>query len=258
MCARLAILHLKRLLARIARAQLKEALEQAAQQPRHNIAPSQTVDVIREITQGTREITPLRWGLVPPWADDLKFGFRAINARAETIATLPTFRAGIQKRRCIVPVTGYYEWKQLGAKHKQPYYFSATDGEPLMLAGLWESWRSKDLASPLAQTTVETFTIITTTPNEAAAKIHDRMPVILDNADWDHWLNPDMSTQDVLPLLKPSPAESLLVVPVSTAVNNPRNDSPACIIPIDETQPWPAPTSKAASASPTEIGTLFD
>ncbi len=197
--------------------------------PRYNVAPSQLGPVVRMVDGGGRELAMLRWGLVPSWADDLKFGFRTINARAEGIATAPAFRSAIKRRRCIVPVSGYYEWQKIDAKTKQPFYLTAADDQPLMLAGLWESWRPQGAG---ADATVESFTIITTTPNEAAAKFHDRMPVILDAADIAGWLDPAAEVGVVLPLLKPSPAELLMAVPVSTVVNNPKNNTPDCIQPV--------------------------
>ncbi|MBL8964833.1 MAG: SOS response-associated peptidase [Phycisphaeraceae bacterium] len=212
--------------------------------PRYNVAPSQVAPIVRDLDDDQREVALLRWGLVPPWADDLKFGFRTINARAETVATAPAFRSAFQRRRCIVPVSGYYEWKKITEKSKQPFYFTGTDGEPLMLAGLWESWRGKTDDAPA----VETFTVITTTPNEAAAKVHDRMPVILDRESVDRWLDPHVPGPDVLSLLRPSPPELLMPVPVSTLVNSPKNDVPNCIQPSAIT--GPAPSSK--------FGSLFD
>lgn len=198
--------------------------------PRYNVAPSQSAPVVRVAEDG-RGVGMLRWGLVPPWADDLKFGFRTINARAEGIATAPAFRSAFKARRCIVPVSGYFEWQKVSEKVKQPFYFTAADDETLMLAGLWESWRPQGGGADAA---VETFTIITTKPNEAAAKIHDRMPVILDTAGIDRWLDPAADSVAALALLKPCPAELLMAMPVHTLVNNPKNDSPDCIQPLGQ------------------------
>lgn len=210
---------------------------------RYNVAPAQVAPIVRDLDEDQREVAMLRWGLVPPWADDLKFGFRTINARAETVSTAPAFRSAFQRRRCIVPVSGYYEWKKITEMSKQPFYFTSTDGEPLMLAGLWESWRGKTDDAPA----VETFTIITTTPNEAAAKVHDRMPVILDATAFSRWLDPGVPADQVRDVLRPCPAELLLSIPVSTLVNTPRNDVPDCIQPVAITGPTP----------PSDFGSLF-
>ncbi|MCC6427305.1 MAG: SOS response-associated peptidase [Phycisphaerales bacterium] len=197
--------------------------------PKYNVAPSQVAPVVRAIDGGDRGMDLLRWGLVPGWADDLKFGYKTINARAETITSSPAFRSAIKRRRCIVPVSGYYEWQKIDDKTKQPFYFTAADEEPLAFAGLWESWKPKDGSS---QDPVETFTIITTAPNEFAARFHDRMPVILDRADFERWLDPKVDAPAVIDLLHPAPDGVLMAVPVSTLVNSPRNESPECIVPV--------------------------
>lgn len=193
---------------------------------RYNIAPTQLAPVARQDKHGGRSLDMLRWGLVPSWASDLKIGNTMINARGETLATKPAFRTAFKHRRCLVPASGFYEWKKPDqGKSKQPLYITASDGGPLMLAGLWESWTSPE--GPM----VQTYTIITTTPNEMMAEIHDRMPVIVDAADFGRWLDPNL--EDASDLIRPYPAELMLARPVSTLVNSPRIDDPMCIQAID-------------------------
>lgn len=194
--------------------------------PRYNIAPTQQVPVVRVAPDsGEREMTLLRWGLIPSWAKDASIGNRLINARAETVASKPAFRAAFKRRRCLVPADGYYEWQKVGSK-KQPYLIQRQDGAPFAFAGLWESWHAD---RPDA---VETFTIITTDANEATTAIHDRMPVILDEEDYAMWLDPEFEGREALEsLLRPYPGEALQLTPVSTYVNNPRHEDPRCIEP---------------------------
>lgn len=199
---------------------------------RYNVAPSQVAPVVRMTKDGGRGLFMLRWGLIPSWAKDTKFGYKTINARAETVATQPAFRSAFKKRRCLVPVSGFYEWKTVpGSKTKQPYYISAADEEPLVFAGLWEWWR--DPADESAEP-IESFTIITTTPNELMGEIHNRMPVILSREDFGLWLD-DANEGDeaVRGLLRTYPSELMMARKVSTLVNSPKNDSPECAQPID-------------------------
>lgn len=192
---------------------------------RYNIAPTQQAPVVRTTPEGGRAVHMLRWGLVPSWAEDSKIGNTMINARGETLAAKPAFRTAFKRRRCIVPASGFYEWKKCeGSKAKQPYYITASDEGPLMLGGLWESWTSPE------GEIVRTFTIITTTPNAMMAEIHDRMPVVLGASAIDRWLDP--SVEDVSALVRPYPVELMLAKPVSTLVNSPRNEDPACIQPV--------------------------
>lgn len=188
-----------------------------------NVAPTQRAPVIRMIEAGGRALDLLKWGLVPFWASDDKIGNTLINARGETVAEKPAFRAAFKKRRCLVPVSGFYEWKKTaGSTIKQPYYIRAAAEEPLLLAGLWESWRAANDAGPL-----ETYTIVTTTPNELMAPLHDRMPVVIDPTDQGTWLSapPD----EAKALIRPYPAELMMCYPVSTHVNSPRNNDAKCM-----------------------------
>lgn len=188
---------------------------------RYNIAPTQNVAAVRATTTG-RALGLLRWGLIPHWADDPKIGYRLINARADTVASKPSFRSAFKQRRCLIAADGFYEWqKQDGAK--QPFYIRRQDGEPFAFAGLWEHWQGVEEG-------IESCTIITTDANELMKPIHDRMPVILAPADYDRWLDPAVQKADLLqPLLRPFPADALAAFPVSTRVNNAKNEGPTCI-----------------------------
>ncbi len=181
--------------------------------PRYNIAPTQAVIVVGD--DGKRYLKAMRWGLIPSWAKDPSIGNRMINARVETLAEKPAFRAGLKKRRCIIPADGFYEWQKLG-KIKQPMRIVLKTREAFGFAGLWEHWRSPDGEEILS------CTIITTEANELLKAVHERMPVILTRDAEAAWLDP--KTQDVeklLPLLKQYPAEEMEFYPVSRDVNSP-------------------------------------
>jgi putative SOS response-associated peptidase YedK len=195
-------------------------------EPRFNIAPSQSIAVIRNDPQADRrEVAMLRWGLIPSWADDIHIGNRLINARAETLATTPSFKRAFKSRRCLVPADGFYEWKK-SDKTKQPYFIHMADERPFVFAGLWECWTK-------SQPAVESCTIITTMPNAVVADIHDRMPVILPEAAAMHWLDPHEQDADLLAsLLVPYAESEMIAYPVSPLVNSPQHDSAACIQPI--------------------------
>ena len=209
--------------------------------PRFNVAPSQTVPVVRnqvgdelEIIRrkdgaAARELVPARWGLIPSWAKDASIGYKTINARAEGIAGKPAFRDAYRRRRCIVPASGFYEWRKRGGP-KQPHLIRRRDGEPIGFAGLWESWTDRATGE-----VVTSCTIVTTAPNELMAELHDRMPVILDPVDYDAWLDPTDPRGSEL--LRACPAEWLEAVPVSARVNSPRNDDPGIVEPEGEPLP---------------------
>lgn len=194
--------------------------------PRYNIAPTQPVAVIAN--SGKKKIEFFRWGLIPSWAKDPSIGNRMINARSETLAEKPSFRVAYRRRRCLVLADGFYEWrKEPGRRTKTPMYIRLKSGEPFGFAGLWEAWRSEDDQPILS------CAIITTDPNPLVGKIHNRMPVILERAAYDLWLSPEEQLPDQLSVwLKPYPASQMTAYPVSTAVNNPRNDVPECIVPM--------------------------
>jgi putative SOS response-associated peptidase YedK len=195
--------------------------------PRYNIAPTQTVPAVRQPEQGAkRELVALRWGLIPSWAKDAKIAYSTINARADTVATKPAFRSAFKKRRCLVVADGYYEWLKEG-KAKLPQLYEMDDGWPFAFAGLWEWWGGPDGKSP-----VESCSLITTDANELAAKVHDRMPVILPPEDYDLWLDPEFEDREKLQsMLRPFPGDEMRVRPVSTHVNNARNEGPECLNP---------------------------
>jgi putative SOS response-associated peptidase YedK len=193
--------------------------------PRYNIAPTQPVAAIRlNANSKKRELTFFQWGLVPSWAKDIKMGSRLINARSETVAEKPSFRTAFKRRRCVIPADGFFEWQQL-QNRKQPLYIHAVDGKPFSFAGLWEVWRTVDGDE------LQTCTILTTTPNELMTPIHNRMPVIIEPEDIDMWLEPGDAPDQAMHLFRPYPAEKMAAYPVSTFVNNPRNDAQQCITP---------------------------
>jgi putative SOS response-associated peptidase YedK len=181
--------------------------------PRYNIAPAAPVLVVR--TDGA---AMLKWGLVPRWARDPSMGARLNNARAETVAEKPSFREAFRRRRCLIPASGFYEWK-LEGKLKQPYYIHPAAGELLAFAGLWERWEGPGGA-------LETCAIITTEPNAVMAPIHERMPVIVAPADYGRWL------AGADGLLRPCPPEAIAAHPVSRAVNRAANDGPDLLLPL--------------------------
>ena len=206
-----------------------EDLAPRSLEPRFNIAPTQEAAVIRaRRDSGARVLSFLRWGLVPYWAEDLSIGSRMINARSETAAEKRAFERCFRRRRCLVPADGFYEWKKTSAG-KQPYWFHSPVGAPFAFAGLWDSWRQTD-GEPL-----QSFTILTTEPNEVTAEIHDRMPVILDEGSYSKWLDPSIEDPaDLQPLLVPYPADRINRYTVSTLVNSPANDSPECQRRVEE------------------------
>ncbi|MGC9348642.1 MAG: SOS response-associated peptidase [Anaerolineae bacterium] len=191
---------------------------------RYNIAPTQQSAVVPN--DGEKTVRFFKWGLVPFWADDPQIGNRMINARSETAASKPSFRAAYRRRRCLVLADGFYEWrKEPGNRSKTPMYVRMASGEPFAFAGLWEVWRPDD-------TPLYTFTILTTQPNDLIAPIHNRMPVILPRSAYDRWIDPAEQRSGALDdLLKPYPSEEMTAYPVSRFVNSPANDSPACIVP---------------------------
>lgn len=197
--------------------------------PRYNIAPTQPVAVVR-LHPGTaeRELTHMHWGLIPFWAKDPGIGSRMINARAETVAEKPAFRAAYRYRRCLIPASGFYEWQQQNGD-KQPYYIHPAEGQVLALAGLWEHWQSEDGSE------IESCTILTTRPNERIGRYHNRMPVILPREDFPVWLQSDGThTEELQHLLRPAADQLLEAYPISRYVNRPGNEGPDCVAPLAE------------------------
>jgi putative SOS response-associated peptidase YedK len=195
---------------------------------RYNIAPSQEVPVVRASASGQgREFAMVRWGLIPSWAKEISFGAHTINARAETIAEKPTYRAAFRRRRCLVPADGFYEWKKVG-KEKQPHAIRPADGNPIAFAGLWERWQ------PAGGEAIESMTIITTQANELLRPLHERMPVILPRERYSIWLDPHLDNPaDLLPLLTSYPDEKLTLYRVSSWVSNARHEGEKCLTPVE-------------------------
>jgi putative SOS response-associated peptidase YedK len=196
--------------------------------PHYNIAPTQPVPVIRQHPKKpVRDLSLMKWGLVPSWATDPSISASMINARSETAFTKPAFRDAFKSRRCLIPADAFYEWLRT-AKAKQPYCFEVNNGGLFAFAGLWNGWKDPD------GNWIKTCSILTTTPNTVTSAVHDRMPVILDSKDHDLWLDPGM--QDIPPvteLLKPYDARRMRCYPVSTRLNHVANDDAECSKPVE-------------------------
>lgn len=194
--------------------------------PRYNIAPTQAVaTVVRDTERNANCLVLMRWGLIPSWAKDPTISARLINARAETVREKPSFRAALRRRRCLIVADGFFEWQTLPDGPKQPLFITLKNGDLFAFAGLWERWTEPESGAMLT-----TCTIITTLANELIAPLHNRMPVILPRADYDAWLDPSQSDPaQLMPLLRPYPAEDMTYYPVSRLVNDVRNDSPQVI-----------------------------
>ena len=228
MCGRFAQPRSSEELARIFHA--RPAAEIAGE--RFNVAPTDEVAAVVE-HHGDRTVDAFRWGLVPFFADTPKGAARLINARAETVETSPAFRTAFARHRCIVPADAFYEWR----RHRdpatgkvirsEPFAVRRSDGEPLAIAGIWSSWSDPETAA-----LIYTCSILTTDPNELVARLHDRMPVVLDPADWDAWLSETTPLAELRPFLRPAPAESLDAYAVSPAVNNVRNEGAELLAPL--------------------------
>lgn len=219
---------------------------------RFNLAPTDDAAVVVQ-REDRRAITAYRWGLIPHWSDTSKTGNRMFNARAETIDRQPAFRNAFSKRRCVVPVDAYYEWRRAGTV-RQPYAIVRPDRGPIALAGLWAGWKDEDSGE-----VIRSFTVVTTAANEMMAPIHDRMPVMLPEEAWDRWLDPSRTEGSALAELKgllvPSVAGWLEIYPVSTRVNSVRNDGPDLLEPI----PLGAVAAGGAPAGdPRQLGLLDD
>jgi len=214
--------------------------------PSWNVAPTDEVFGVRDRParpegeqesqrEGTSEperlLMSFRWGLIPWWSKDATSGSRLFNARSETVATKPSFREAFRERRIIVPADGFYEWHKTKTGSRRPHYFSRADGEPLAFAGLAERWREK--GAPQGTPYLRSCTVITTPGGADMAGIHDRMPVILDPATFDLWLDPaNDDAEELLALLRPPPAGTVVHHPVGPRVGNVRNNEPALIEPV--------------------------
>jgi putative SOS response-associated peptidase YedK len=213
-------------------------------EPKYNIAPTQMVwAVLYDQTSEKRKLEQLRWGLIPSWAKDPGMGAKLINARSETVAEKPAFRSAFKRRRCLIVADGFYEWQQRDGK-KQPFYFRLKHGEVFGFAGLWEEWQGSQKETTgergsqeeppkggtHSENTISSCTILTTRANELLEPVHDRMPVILHQKDYDLWLAPQVQTPEMVQqLLQPYPSEAMTAYAVSTIVNNPKYDRPDCI-----------------------------
>lgn len=227
--------------------------------PRYNIAPTQEVAVIRgpkpvsaEATDSPaetgsgRRLTMMRWGLIPSWAKDASGAAKLINARADTLAEKASFRTAFQRRRCLIPADGFYEWKALDRKSRQPFLIAMKSGRPFAFAGIWEAWRPKE------GELVHSCSIITTEANPLLRDLHDRMPVILDPAEYGPWLDPECPAEALQQLLNPFPPDAMEFHPVSTFVNNARHEGAECLDPpepnvLPGTQ---APATRSAKKAP--------
>jgi len=188
---------------------------------RFNIAPTQPVLAVRQEDNAKPQGAFLRWGLIPSWAKDMKLSASLINARADSVATKPSFRNAFKRRRCLILADGFYEWRQ-GTKPKQPFHIRRSDGQPFAFAGLWERWAGEQ--------PIDSCTIITTDANDVVRPVHDRMPVILEPRDYARWLDPTSADPGVLQeMLRPYPPELMATDAVSTFVNNARNEGEECL-----------------------------
>jgi putative SOS response-associated peptidase YedK len=200
----------------------------------YNIAPGQVVGAIINAKVG-RHYTPLIWGLIPSWSKDPKIGYKMINARSETVAEKPSYKAPFKRRRCLVPANGFYEWKKTG-KNKQPYFIGLKSGEMFSMGGIWDIW------SPPEGGEVHTLSILTTKAIQAMEHLHDRSPLIIPKEHREEWLStPETDYKDVMDLLKPydrfDTSREIRMYPVSKKVNSPKNNSPDCIKPLNGDNP---------------------
>jgi putative SOS response-associated peptidase YedK len=231
--------------ARIFDAEVRDPQAFADLGPRYNVAPTQPIEVIVQRDDG-RALELHRWGLVPSFAKSVSAGNRLINARAETIATSPAFRASFARRRCVIPADGFYEWRRNGSAktgRKQPFLIHAADDRPLAFAGVWAPWRD-----PAGGDWVLSAAVVTTRANGVVSQLHDRMPVILEPSEWPIWADPEIRDPGLLAdLLRPADDDLLTLTEVSPLVNNANNEGPELLLP-------PEPTSGTSEA----VLTLFD
>jgi putative SOS response-associated peptidase YedK len=191
--------------------------------PRYNVAPTQPMPVV--VRNSPNRIVEMQWGLIPSWSKEAQVKFSTINARAETLTTSPVFRGPFKSRRCLVPASGFYEWRKT-SNGKQPFYIRLHGGELFAFAGLYDVWRDAE------GNDLHSYTVITTKPNDVVAAIHNRMPVILQRGDEDTWLSKDADPAQLLQLLAPYPADAMEAYTVSRAVNNPANEGAELMQPV--------------------------
>ena len=198
--------------------------------PRYNIAPSQKMLAVKQSPEhGERELAAFSWGLIPFWAKDQKIRYKTINARSETVTEKPAYCAAIKSRRCLIPASGFYEWQQeKNSQYKQPFYIAMTSGDIFAMAGLWESWKGPE------GLVIVSCSILTTSANEIMAPVHQRMPVIIDEENYDCWLDLEEKNPEKLKVLfKPYVSEKMICYPISTLVNSPINEGPNLLQEID-------------------------
>lgn len=210
-----------------ARYDIPEAMLHACESPpRYNLAPGAPILAVRLDDSGRRELARLKWGLVPSWSVEPKTSYSTSNARAETVDSKPAFRGAFKRHRCLIPADGWYEWAFVpGQKWKQPWYYSARDGAPLAMAGIWDRWSLRDVV-------LETCAVVVCAANAVAAPVHDRMPALLDQTDWAAWLNPATAPEHAKALLRSCPDTWLQTWPVSRAVSLAKNEGPELIEPL--------------------------
>ncbi|NHJ84272.1 MAG: SOS response-associated peptidase [Asgard group archaeon] len=210
--------------------------------PQYNISPGQDIYAVRGIimrdeqartasigSNYEKEVVPLKWGLIPFWSKDPTIGNRMINSRSETVTEKPSFKAAFKNRRCLIPTDGFYEWQKQKDGGKQPYFIRMKSEEPFAFAGIWDKWKSPE------EQIIESCSILTTEPNSLLQPIHNRMPVIIDPANFDQWLDPSNNDiEELADLLKPFEAKKMDAYPVSTYVNSPSNNNEKCILEQDE------------------------
>lgn len=217
MCNRYRLTHSKEYLTE--RFEVEASDDELEDRPRYNIAPTQQVLIVRkEHGEKVRQLTTMRWGLIPSWAKDASIGTRALNARSETVTTTPAFRESIRRKRCLIPADGFYEWQKMGSV-KQPYCFEVGEGDVFALAGLWDEWTSPD------GEIIESCTILTTEPNTLVSDLHNRMPVIVPPEKYEVWLDPDVTDfAEICDILQPYEPTLMRRYPVSTKLNNSKHD----------------------------------
>jgi len=202
-------------------------------EPDYNVTPRAEMPIVAETKDHVRVLDRVRWGLVPSWAKDLSIGDKLINARADGLSEKPAYRRAFERRRCLVPADGFYEWRAVpGQKVKQPYFIARADREPMAFAGLYEVWRDRKVPDA---PWLRSFAIVTTEANEKLAPIHSRMPVVLPEPAWNAWLDPDnRDTETLAQLLVPAPDDDFMFFPVSTLVNKPEHQGPELLEPVPE------------------------
>ncbi|MDP6374914.1 MAG: SOS response-associated peptidase [Pseudomonadales bacterium] len=196
----------------------------------HNAAPTESVSVLRVNARGDPEIVAMRWWLTPYWAKEMSTRYSMFNTKSETVAKSPAFREPVRKRRCVVPVSGFYEWQRVNGQ-KLPFYITASQFPGLLLAGVWDRWRNPDSGEVL-----ENFAVLTSAAHPAMEFVHNRQPVMLSPADANRWLDAGVPLEDLAAVTAPSLPMQLDVIPVSTHVNNARHKDARCVEPIGESR----------------------